>query len=92
MKHSGTANASAQVSLGRRMYSLGKKLVRKRQVKTVLARFDPDQKEWVFLTENEEELVRRPPKALDVQTLTGLAPLAIQPVQPVQLTLPFLVA
>jgi len=57
MKHSGTANASAQVSLGRRMYSLGKKLVRERQVKTVLARFDPDQKEWVFLTENEEELV-----------------------------------
>ena len=92
MKHSGTANASAQVSLGLRMYSLGKKLVRKRQVKTVLARFDPDQKEWVFLTENEEELVRRPPKALDVQTLTGLAPLAIQPVQPVQLPLPFLVA
>ena len=87
-----TVNASAQVSLGRRMYSLGKKLVREHQVKTVLARFDPEQKEWVFLTENEEELVRRPPKDLDVQTLTGLGPLAIQPLQPVQLTLPFLVA
>jgi transposase InsO family protein len=85
-------NASAQVSLGRRMYSLGKKLVRERQVTTVLVRFDPHRREWVFLTENEEELVRRPPKDLDVQTLTGLDPSAIQITQPVQLTLPFLVA
>jgi hypothetical protein len=54
------------------MYSLGKKLVRERQVKTVLVRFDPDQKERVFLTENEEKLVRHPSKDLDVQTLTGL--------------------
>lgn len=67
------------MSLGRRMYSLDKKPVRERQMKTVLARFDPDQKEWVFLTENEEELVRRPPKGLDVKTLTGLDPLPIQP-------------
>lgn len=87
-----TVSAAAQVSLGRRMYSLGKQLVRKRQVKTVLARFDPAQKEWVFLTEDEEELLRRPPQALDVQTLTGLDPLVTQPTQPVQLTLPFLVA
>lgn len=87
-----TVNASAQVSLDRRMYSLGKKLVRERQVKTALARFDPDHGEWVFLTEDEEELVRRPPKDLDVQTLTGLDPRATQPTQPVQLTLPFFVA
>lgn len=87
-----TVNASAQVSLGRRMYSLGKKLVREHQVKTVLARFDPDDKQWVFLTESGEELVRRPPKGLDVQTLTGLDPQVNQAPQPVQLTLPFLVA
>ena len=87
-----TVNASAQVSLGRRMYSLGKKLIRERQVKTVLARFDPGQKQWVFLTESEEELVRRPPKGLDVRTLTGLDPQVTRVTQPVQLTLPFLVA
>ena len=87
-----TVNASAQVSLGRRMYSLGKKLVRERRVKTVLARFDADQKQWLFLTEGEEELAWRPPKDLDVQTLTGLDPQITRVTQPVQLTLPFLVA
>lgn len=85
-------NASAQVSLGCRMYSLGKKLIRDRQVATVLVRFDPNQKAWIFLTENQEELVRRSPKDLDVQTLTGLDPSVFQLTQPVQLTLPFLVA
>jgi hypothetical protein len=87
-----TVNASAQISLGRRMYSLGKQLIRERQVKTVLARFDAGQQQWVFLTESEEELARRPPKGLDVQTLTGLDPQANRVTQPVQLTLPFLVA
>jgi transposase InsO family protein len=87
-----TVNTSAQVSLGRRMYSLGKKLVRERQVQTVFVRFDAHHKEWVFLTESEEELVRRPPKSLDVQTLTGLDPQVTRVTQPVQLTLPFLVA
>ena len=87
-----TVNASAQVSLGRRMYSLGKQLVRERQLKTVLVRFDADHKQWVFLTESEQELARRSPKGLDVQTLTGLDPQVTQVAQPVQLTLPFLVA
>ena len=85
-------SASAQVSLGRRMYSLGRKLVRERELETVLARFDACQKEWVFLTEDEQELVRRPPKDLDVQTLTGLDTTTPQPAEPVQLTLPCFVA
>lgn len=87
-----TVNSSAQVSLGRCMYSLGKKLVRERELKTVLVRFDPQQGEWVFLTEDREELLRRPPKGLDVYELTGLEPTAIQLAVPVQLSLPFLVA
>lgn len=83
-----TVNASAQVSLGRRMYSLGKKLVRQLQLKTVWVRCDPHQKEWVFLTETETELLRRPLKGLDLPTLTGLDPLSVRPSPPVQLTLP----
>lgn len=85
-------SASGQVSLGRRMYSLGKKLVRERKIETVLARFDPIDKQWVFLTEAKAELVRRPPKGLNIQTLTGLEPQAVELPQPLQLTLPFLVA
>lgn len=85
-------SASAQVSLGRRMYSLGKKLIREREVESVLARFEPSQKQWVFLTETGEELVRRPPKDLGIRALTDLDPLATQVTQPVQLTLPCFVA
>jgi len=85
-------SASAQVSLGRQMYSLGKKLVRERKLDTVLARFDPVDQQWVFLTKTEEELVRRPLKGIDVQTLTGLTPHPIQVALPIQLSLPFLVA
>ena len=87
-----TVSAAAQVSLGRRMYSLGKKLVRERHVQTVRASFDPEHQEWVFRTADEAELVRRPPKDLDVPTLTGLDPRATPPTPPVQLALPFLLA
>lgn len=85
---------SAQVSLGRRMYSLGKKLIReqKQKVETVLARFDARQREWVFLTMDGEELVRRKPKALDIHSLTGLDPSAALVAQPVQLTFPCFIA
>ena len=85
-------SASAQVSLGRQMYSLGKKLVRDLNLDTVLARFDPVNKQWIFMSETETELVRRPPKGLDIQTLTGLEPQPVDLPQPIQLTLPFLVA
>jgi transposase InsO family protein len=86
----GRVYASAQVSLGRQLYSLGKKLVRERHLSTVLVRFDPYQKAWVFFSEDQEELVRRPPKGLDVQSLTGLDPSDCQLTLPVQLSLPFL--
>ncbi len=87
-----TVSASAQVSLGRQIYCLGQKLVRARDLKTVLVRFDPQQQEWVFFYEQDEELLRRAPKGLDVATLTGLDPAPVLPPLPIQLTLPFLVA
>ena len=71
-------SASAQVSLGRQMYSLGKKLVRERRITTVFVHFIPYQKVWLFLADNQEELTRRSLKALDVQTLTGLDPSVFQ--------------
>jgi transposase InsO family protein len=85
-------SSSAQVSLGRRLYSLGKKLVREKEVETVLARFDARHGQWVFLTEAGEELVRRQPKGLDVHTLTGLDPSDASTTQPVQLTFPCFIA
>ena len=85
-------SSSAQASLGRRMYSLGKKLVREQEVKTVLARLDACDGQWVFLAETGEELVRRRLKDLDVYTLTGLDPAHALITQPVQLTLPCFIA
>ena len=85
-------SSSAQVSLGRRLYSLGKKLVREKEVETALARFDALHGQWVFLTEAGEELVRRQPKDLDVCTLTGLDPSDVSTTQPVQLTFPCFIA
>lgn len=85
-------NASGQVSLGRHRYSLGKKLARDKELKVVLAHFDPWDRQWVFSTEAEAELARRPLKGLDAQTLTGLEPQAVKVSQPIQLPLPFLAA
>lgn len=83
-------DGKARVSLGRQLYPLGAKLVRERRLKTVKARFDPNTAEWVFLTPDEkEEIVRRPPKGLDVQALTGLEPSDSLPAPVVQLSLPF---
>lgn len=85
-------NTSAQVSLGRERYSIGKKLVRERKVETVLVHLDASRREWVFESEDREDLVRRTLKGLDVRSLTGLDPAVVQPLDPVQLTLPFLIA
>lgn len=85
-------SSSAQVSLGRQMYSLGKKLVREQGVETVLARFDAHHGEWVFYTKAGKELARRPPKGLDVRDLTGLDPSYVSVTQPVQLTFPCFIA
>jgi hypothetical protein len=83
-------DGKARVSLGRQLYPLGAKLVRERELTTVRARFDPNTEEWVFLTRDEkEEIVRRPLKGLDVQTLTGLDPSDFLPASVVQLSLPF---
>lgn len=87
-----TVNTAAQVSLGNALYSLGQRLVREQEVKTVFVHLDADQREWIFESEDREELVRRPAKGLDLQTLTGLDPDALQPRAPVQLTLPFFIA
>ena len=82
-------SVSAQVSLGRRMYSLGKKLVKALNLKFVCVQFDPLAKCWVFSTQEAQELLRRPPKGLDVLTLTSLEPHSLQLSQPLQLPLPF---
>ena len=83
-------DGKARVSLGRQLYSLGAKLVRERKLKTVKAHFDPNTAEWVFLTPDEkEEILRRPPKGLDVHALTGLEPSDSLPAPVVQLSLPF---
>jgi len=80
------------------MYSIG----RKHAGKSVLVRFDAHQKQWGFLLKPEEdekepteeleaeELARRTPKNLDIQTLTGLDPEDFQSAPSVQLTLPCL--
>jgi len=83
-------DGKARVSLGRQTYSLGQQPVRERKLQFVLARFDPNAKEWVFLTPDEEEIVRRPPKGLDLQSLTGLNSSGPLPAQVVQLALPFM--
>ena len=91
-------SANGQVSLGRRMYSIG----RKHAGKSVLVRFDAHTKQWIFLSKPEEEekepveeleaeeLARRTLKGLDIPTLTGLDPEDFQPAPSVQLTLPCL--
>jgi hypothetical protein len=87
-------NASAQVSLGRRMYSLGKQLMREQNLKVVYVRFDLDNVNWVFYQDEqfEAELVRRPIKGINLETFTGMKPQSIRLHQPIQLTLPCFVA
>jgi len=84
------ANDKPNDPLGHHTYSLGQQNVRERKLQSVLARLDPNAKEWVFLTPDEEEIVRRPPKGLDLQSLTGLNSSGPLPAQVVQLALPFM--
>jgi transposase len=86
-------SATGVVSLGRRLYSIGRCYAGK----TVQVRCDPLKHEWVCsekVVENDREveleLVRRPVKGVDVQTLTGLKPQPLILEHPLQLTLPFL--
>ena len=87
-------NSSAQISLGRQLYSIGKKLRRDQNLKDVFVRFDPDQAHWVVYKDPQcqQELVRCPIKGIDVQSLTGLKLLPVHLPEPVQLTLPCFVA
>jgi hypothetical protein len=86
-------NEVGAVSLGRHLYSAG----RRHAGKTVWIRCDPTTREWVF-RENveqedkmvERELLRRPVKHLDAQSLTGLEPPSYPLSQVIQLTLPCL--
>ncbi len=80
-------NAVGQVSLGRRLYSVGRAWAGQ----SLVLRFDPRQREWVFYAEmdgEEREIARRAPKGLDVETLTGLNPDDFALTAPIQLTLP----
>lgn len=79
---------NGQVSLGKQHYSVG----RRNAGQTVQVYFDAHDAQWVFLSEAGEQIVRRPPKNISVQELTGLEPSEHQLLLPVQLTLPCLVA
>lgn len=80
-------STAGQVSLGRQVYSVGRAWAGQ----SLLVRFDPRQRKWVFYREaegGEQEIARRPAKGLDVETLTGLKPETLSLPVPVQLTLP----
>lgn len=80
-------STAGQVSLGRQVYSVGRAWAGQ----SLLVRFDPRRREWVFYREEEggeQEIARRPAKGLDVETLTGLKPETLSLPVPVQLTLP----
>lgn len=80
-------SAVGQVSLGRRLYSVGRAWAGH----SLVVRFDPRQGEWVFYAEvdgEEREIARRAPEGLDVETLTGLNPDDCILTTPIQLTLP----
>jgi len=81
-------DGKARVSLGRQAYSLGARLVRERGLSTVRARFDAHTAEWVLSTLDGEDLLRCPPKGLDVRPLTGLDPCVVLPAPARQLSLP----
>jgi hypothetical protein len=91
ISNSGSVALSHQVSIGRKFARLLKDRI-------VWVRCDPASHEWVFYQKptNQQdeciELVRRPIKRLDVQTLTGLELESQPPTPAIQLTLPFLVA
>lgn len=88
-------SSTGVISLGRCLYSVG----RSHAGKAVHVRCDPLKREWVVSEtiqhdnqEVEQEVARRPVKGMDVPTLTGLQPQPLTLNQPVQLTLPCLVA
>ena len=83
-------NTSGQVSLGRQMYSIG----RRHAGITVEVRFCSQIKQWLFFNKREEEktsaqeLARRQPKKLNFESLSGLKEADFQPCSPIQLNFP----
>ena len=67
-------SATGVVSLGRQLYSIGRKWTKH----TVLVCLDPDVRQWTFWWaaphQAYQEIARRNIKALDVAMLTGLSP------------------
>ena len=92
-------SGSGQVSLGRRMYSVG----RKHAGLSVNVRFDARLAQWLFSEKKESqseqnetqpsehssiELARRDAKDLDFDSLSGLSEAQFQPIPPIQLAFP----
>jgi transposase-like protein len=84
-RHVSTTGA---VSLGRRLYSIG----RRHAGKTVQVLCDPLTREWVFVEsvpDSTHEIARRPVQGVDVTTLTGLDDRLVTLPHPIQLALPY---
>ena len=80
-------NASGQVSVGRHLYSVG----RRRAGQEVQVRCDAPAQVWVFSLNPGEEVARRAVWGISVQRLTGLDPTRGEPEgAPLQLSLPLL--
>ena len=86
--------ANGQISLGRRLYHIGKKRMKDHHLQSVLAHFDPLTAEWVVSTDEPQpvEFLRHPIKGIDVLSLTGLTPIPTPPPLLIQLPLPFQMA
>lgn len=71
--------------VGNRPYYLGKD----HKHPTVLVRFQPQERSFVFENESGERIKILPAKGLDKSDLTGLTPAALHSMVPLQLTLPW---
>ncbi len=86
-------SAKGQVSLGRRLYSVGQGYA----AQALFIHLDARTGQWLMHTKSQAdepgpEVARRWAKGLEVQTLTGLDPQAYRPTLAVQLTLPCFIA
>ncbi len=81
-------NASGQISLGKRLYSVG----RSHAKETVAVRFGPKDRVWIVSQASSDnasenmELCRLAPKGLDATTVMGLSPENVQTGEAIQLT------
>jgi hypothetical protein len=84
-------SAWASISLLHQNYCLSLPRMRSRKLEYVLAHFDPRDLCWhIFINDaTHEELMTFQIKGLDVTLLTGLQPLPVALLEPIQLPLPF---